>query len=155
MPAVTATMRTPSLRGNAAIRRSVLGSGNMNCFAFIPTYRNFASGLHREVIDETYPRLHELLRPLSQDDIDDAIRAWNGDLQSKHAVVRYMEAHAREKDTAAWLARTFDGGDGKTPFAVRPDSPEGTALPWPKVQRRLAQLFQEDRFYTEEEQGPV
>ena len=25
-------------------------------------------------------------------------------------------------------------------------------MPWPKVQRRLAQLIQEDRFYTEEEQ---
>ena len=30
--------------------------------------------------------------------------------------------------------------------------PEETQLPWPKVQRRLAQLIQEDRFYTEEEQ---
>ena len=27
-----------------------------------------------------------------------------------------------------------------------------TQLPWPKVQRRLAPLIQEDRFYTEEEQ---
>ena len=140
------------IEGNAAIRRAVLGSGNMELLRLYSDVPEFRQRLHREVIDETYPRLHEQLRPLSQDDIDDAIRAWNGDLQSKHAVVRYMEAHAREKDTAAWLARTFDGGDGKTPFAVRPDSPEGTALPWPKVQRRLAQLIQEDRFYTEEEQ---
>ena len=29
---------------------------------------------------------------------------------------------------------------------------EETQLPWPKVQRRIAQLIQEDRFYTEEEQ---
>ena len=140
------------IEGNAAIRRAVLGSGNMELLRLYSDVPEFRQRLHREVIDETYPRLHEQLRPLSQDDIDDAIRAWNGDLQSKHAVVRYMEAHAREKDTAAWLARTFDGGDGKTPFAVRPDSPEGTALPWPKVQRRLAQLIQDDRFYTEEEQ---
>ena len=140
------------IEGNAAIRRSVLGSGNMELLRLYSDVPEFRQRLHREVIDETYPRLHELLRPLSQDDIDDAIRAWNGDLQSKHAVVRYMEAHAREKDTAAWLARTFDGGDGKTPFAVRPDSPEGTALPWPKVQRRIAQLIKEDRFYTQEEQ---
>ena len=27
-----------------------------------------------------------------------------------------------------------------------------TQLPWPKVQRRIAQFIQEDRFYTEEEQ---
>ena len=31
-------------------------------------------------------------------------------------------------------------------------SPEETQLPWPKVQRRIAQLIQEARFYTEEEQ---
>ena len=140
------------IEGNAAIRRAVLGSGNMELLRLYSDVPEFRQRLHREVIDETYPRLHELLRPLSQDDIDDAIRAWNGDLQSKHAVVRYMEAHAREKDTAAWLARTFDGGDGKTPSAVRPDSPEGTALPWSKVQRRIAQLIKEDRFYTQEEQ---
>ena len=47
---------------------------------------------------------------------------------------------------------SVDGGDGKTPFAVRPESPEGTALPWPKVQRRIAQLIKEDRFYTQVEQ---
>lgn len=63
-----------------------------------------------------------------------------------------MKDHAREKDTAAWLAHEFDGGDGKTPFAVRPESPEGTALPWPKVQRRIAQLIKEERFYTQVEQ---
>ena len=39
-----------------------------------------------------------------------------------------------------------------SPFVVRAGSPEETQLPWPKVQRRLAQLIQEDRFYTEEEQ---
>ena len=37
-------------------------------------------------------------------------------------------------------------------FVVRAGSPEETQLPWPKVQRRLAQLIQADRFYTEEEQ---
>ncbi len=76
----------------------------------------------------------------------------NGKIESKHAVVRYMKDHAREKDTAVWLAHEFDGSDGKTPFAVRPESPEGTALPWPKVQRRIAQLIKEDRFYTQVEQ---
>ena len=65
---------------------------------------------------------------------------------------RQMKDHAREKDTAAWLAHEFDGGDGKTPFAVRPESPNGTMLPLPKVQRRIAQLIKEDRFYTQEEQ---
>ena len=94
----------------------------------------------------------ELLRPLSQSDIDDAIRAWNGDISSKHAVVRYMKNHAREKDTAVWLAREFDGGDGNHPFTVRSGSSEGTELPWPKVQRRLVQLIQREQFYTHAEQ---
>ena len=112
----------------------------------------FRQRLHQEIIDETYPKLHELLRPLSDNDIDKAIQDWNGKIESKHAVVRYMEKHGREKDTAAWLAHEFDGGDGKTPFSVRPESPEGTVMPWPKVQRRIAQLIKEDRFYTEAEQ---
>ena len=140
------------IEGRSAIRRAVLASGNkelLNLYSHTPEFRQ---RLHREVIDETYPKLHELLRPLSDADIDAAIQNWNGKIESKHAVVRYMKDHAREKDAAAWLAREFDGGDGKTPFAVRPESPNGTALPWPKVQRRIAQLIREDRFYTEAEQ---
>ncbi len=140
------------IEGNAAIRRAVLGSGNMELIRLYSDVPEFRQRLHREVIDETYPRLHEMLRPLSQDDIDDAIRAWNGDIQSKHAVVRYMKDHAREKDTASWLAREFHGGDDKSPLAVRPEFPERTELSWPKVQRRIAQLIQEDRFYTQAEQ---
>ena len=140
------------IEGRLAIRRAVLASGNkelLHLYSYTPEFRQ---RLHREVIDETYPKLHELLRPLSDNDIDRAIQDWNGKSESKHAVVRYMKDHAREKDTAAWLAHEFDGGDGKTPFAVRPESPNGTMLPWPKVQRRIAQLIKEDRFYTQEEQ---
>ena len=143
------------IEGNAAIRRAVLGSGNMGLLRLYSDVPEFRQRLHREVIDETYPRLHEMLRPLSQDDIDDAIRAWNGDIQSKHAVVRYMNDHAREKDTAEWLAREFHGEDDKSPLAVRPESPERTELPWPKVQRRIAQLIKEDRFFTQTEQEAV
>ena len=142
------------IEGNAAVRRAVLNSGDLELIRLYSDVPEFRHRLHGEVIDETYPHLHELLRPLSQDDIDDALRAWNGNADSKHAVIHYMEAHAREKDTAAWLAREFNGSDGKTLFAVRPDSPEGTALPWPKVQRRIAQLIQEDKFLTDQERQP-
>ena len=140
------------IEGRSAIQRAVLASGNkelLHLYSYTPEFRQ---RLHREVIAETYPKLHELLRPLSDNDIDRAIQDWNGKIESKHAVVRYMKDHAREKDTAEWLAHEFDGGDGKTPFAVRPESPNGTMLPWPKVQRRIAQLIKEDRFYTEAEQ---
>ncbi len=138
------------IEGNAAVRRAVLGSKDMELIRLYSDVPEFRQRLHREVIDETYPKLHELLRPLSQEDIDTAICAWNGNIESKHAVVRYMKDHAREKDTAAWLAQEYGGSN--SPFVVRAGSPEKTQLPWPKVQRRLAQLIQEDRFYTEEEQ---
>ena len=140
------------IEGNAAVRRAVLNSGDLELIRLYSDVPEFRHRLHGEVIDETYPKLHELLRPLSDNDIDRAIQDWNGKIESKHAVVRYMKDHAREKDTAAWLAHEFDGGDSKTPFAVRPESPNGTMLPWPKVQRRIAQLIKEDRFYTEVEQ---
>nr|WP_243873367.1 SNF2-related protein [Blautia wexlerae] len=138
------------IEGNAAVRRAVLGSKDMELIRLYSDVPEFRQRLHREVIDETYPKLHELLRPLSQEDIDTALCAWNGNIESKHAVVRYMKDHAREKDTAAWLAQEYSGSN--IPFVVRAGSPEKTQLPWPKVQRRLAQLIQEDRFYTEEEQ---
>ena len=92
------------IEGRSAIQRAVLASGNkelLNLYSHTPEFRQ---RLHREVIDETYPKLHELLRPLSDNDIDRAIQDWNGKIESKHAVVRYMKKHGREKDTAAWLA---------------------------------------------------
>ena len=140
------------IEGNAAVRRVVLGSKDMELIRLYSDIPEFRQRLHREVIDETYPKLHELLRPLSQEDIDTALCAWNGNIESKHAVVRYMKDHAREKDTAAWLAQEYGGSNSNSLFVVRAGSPEETQLPWPKVQRRIAQLIQEDRFYTEEEQ---
>ena len=137
---------------NAAVRRAILDSQDIELIRLFSDVPEFRQRLHREVADETYPKLHELLRPLSQDDIDDAICAWNGDIQSKHAVVRYMEKHGREKDTAAWLAQEYSGSDSKSLFVIRAGSPEGIELPWPKVQRRIAQLIKEGRFYTEAEQ---
>ena len=113
----------------------------------------FRSRLHRETFEGTYARLHDLLRPLSQDDIDDALRAWNGNIESKHAVVRYMEQHGREKETAAWLAREYGGKEGNNLFIVRAGSPETAELTWSKVQRRIAQLIREDKFFTEQEKS--
>ncbi len=136
---------------NAAVRRAVLNSKDMEfirLFSDVPEFRNH---LHQEVFEGTYERLHDLLRPLSQDDIDDALRAWNGNIESKHAVVRYMQQHGREKETAAWLAREYGGNECKSLFIVRAGSPETVELTWPKVQRRIAQLIQADSFYTERE----
>ena len=138
---------------NAAVRRAVLNSKDMELirlFSDVPEFRNH---LHQEVFEGTYERLRDLLRPLSQDDIDDALRTWNGNIESKHAVVRYMQQHGREKETAAWLAHEYGGKEGNNLFIVRAGSPETAELTWSKVQRRIAQLIREDQFFTEQEKS--
>ena len=87
-------------------------------------------------------------REITQADIDAALQEWNGDIKSKQAVVRYMEQHARDKGTAAFLRTEY--GDDLPAFPVTAEGAT-TDLPWPKVQRRIAQLIATDRFYTEAE----
>ena len=90
-------------------------------------------------------------REITQSDIDKALQKWNGSIDSKRYVVRYMEAHSRERDTAAWLAREY-GADPTQPLRITVTGVDGeTVLPWAKVQRRIAQLIKADKFYTEEE----
>ena len=86
---------------------------------------------------------------LSQDDIDDALRAWNGSIESKRAVVRYMRDHSRERGTAAWLSQEY-GGNPDTPLHISKGEAE-TTLSWTQVQRRISQLIRAEKFYTEEE----
>ncbi|MGN0977753.1 MAG: helicase SNF2, partial [Faecousia sp.] len=90
-------------------------------------------------------------REITQAEIDEALQKWNGSIDSKRSVVRYMEAHSRERDTAAWLAREY-GADPAQPLRISVTGVDGEAvLPWAKVQRRIAQLIKADKFYTEEE----
>ena len=138
---------------NAAVRRAILGSKDMELIRLFSDMPEFRSRLHQEVFEGTYERLHDLLRPLSQDDIDDALRAWNGNIGSKHAVVQYMQQHGREKETAAWLAHEYGGNENNNLFIVRAGSPETAELTWSKVQRRIAQLIREDQFFTEQEKS--
>ena len=132
---------------NAAVRRAILNSGDMELIRLFSDMPEFRSRLHQEIFDEIYPLLHELLRPLSQDDIDAALQRWNGNVASKRRVQDYMIDHAREKDTAEWLSREYGGDE----IIVRAGSPEAMELPWSKVQRYLAQLVREDRFFTGQE----
>ena len=44
-------------------------------------------------------------REITQAEIDEALQRWNGDIESKRAVVRYMADHARERDTALGFPR--------------------------------------------------
>ena len=88
---------------------------------------------------------------LTQEDIDEALRRWNGSPESKRAVVRYMQDHARERDTAAWLAGEY-GTDASKPLHITLTGTDiDHVMPWAKVQRRIAQLIKADQFYTPEE----
>ena len=96
-------------------------------------------------------QVHAAKRELTQADIDEALQKWNGDIESKRAVVRYMADHARERDTAAWLSKEY-GGDVSKPLHITITGTDiDYEMSWAKVQRRIAQLIKEDRFYTQEE----
>ena len=46
----------------------------------------FRQRLHREIIDETYPKLHELLHPLTDNDIDKAIDVYKRQVPQRLAI---------------------------------------------------------------------
>ena len=91
------------------------------------------------------------IREITQTDIDAALQKWNGNSESKQAVASYMGDHGRERDTAAWLAKEY-GTDPSHPLRVVVTGVDDeVVLPWPKVQRRIAQLIREDKFFTQQE----
>ena len=139
------------IEGAAAVRRAVLASGNISLIGQYSDNSEFKDQLEKDVLNETYPKLREQLRPISQGDIDDALRAWNGDAASKRAVAQYMADHARDKDTAAWLAGKYGAADKKFLSITRTGTDEVVELTWAKVQRRIAQLVQTDSFFTSQE----
>ena len=144
------------LEGAAAIRRIVTESGDLQLTRLYFDMPAFHNRLHQELLDELYPTLATMVTPspykVTQEDIDAALQQWNGSIESKHAVVRYMKAHARDRDTAAWLAAEYGVGDSSKPLQISVGNSEPVTLSWAKVQRRIAQLIQSDNFYTEQEQ---
>ena len=144
------------LEGAAAIRRIVMESGDLQLTRLYFDMPAFHNRLHQELLDELYPTLATTVTPspykVTQADIDAALQQWNGRIESKHAVVRYMKAHARDRDTAAWLAREYGVDDSSKPLQISVGNSEPVTLSWAKVQRRIAQLIQSDNFYTEQEQ---
>ena len=144
------------LEGAAAIRRIVTESGDLQLTRLYFDMPAFHNRLHQELLDELYPMLATTITPspykVTQADIDAALQQWNGRIESKHAVVRYMKAHARDRDTAAWLAREYGLKDTSKPLQISVGNSEPVTLSWAKVQRRIAQLIQSDNFYTEQEQ---
>ena len=144
------------LEGAAAIRRIVTESGDLQLTRLYFDMPAFHNRLHQELLDELYPTLATTVTPspykVTQEDIDAALQQWNGRIESKHAVVRYMKDHARDRDTAAWLAAEYGVGDSSKPLQISVGNSEPITLSWAKVQRRIAQLIKDDNFYTEQEQ---
>ena len=144
------------LEGAAAIRRIVMAAEDLQLTRLYFDMPAFHNRLHQELLDELYPTLATTVTPspykVTQADIDAALQQWNGRIESKHAVVRYMKAHARDRDTAAWLAAEYGVGDSSKPLQISVGNSEPVTLSWAKVQRRIAQLIQSDNFYTEQEQ---
>ena len=62
-----------------------------------------------------------------------------------------MQVHGRERSTAAWLAAKYGWEDTKTPMYIHVGNAEPVTLTWAQVQRRLAQLIRENKFYDESE----
>ena len=145
------------LEGAAAIRRIVMESGDLQLTRLYFDMPSFHNRLHQELLDELYPTLATTITPspykVTQEDIDAALQSWNGKIESKQAVVRYMEQHGRERDTAAWLAREYGLKDTSKPLQISVGNSEPVMLSWSKVQRRLAQLIREDKFFTEQEKS--
>ena len=144
------------LEGAAAIRRIVMASEDLQLTRLYFDMPAFHNRLHQELLDELYPTLAATITPspykVTQADIDAALQSWNGRIESKHAVVRYMKAHARDRDTAAWLAAEYGVDDSSKPLQISVGNSEPVTLSWAKVQRRIAQLIKDDNFYTEQEQ---
>ena len=145
------------LEGVAAIRRIVMASEDLQLTRLYFDMPSFHNRLHQELLDELYPTLATTITPspykVTQEDIDAALQQWNGRIESKHAVVRYMKAHARDRDTAAWLAREYGLKDTSKPLQISVGNSEPVTLSWAKVQRRIAQLIREDKFFTEQEKS--
>ena len=143
------------LEGEAAVARIVTASKDMQLTKLYFDMPTFHDRLNSELLDEMYPALATMVEPppykITQENIDDALREWHDDLKGKHEVVLYMQEHGRERATAAWLAAKYGWNDSKTPMTITFGDAEPVVLTWAQVQRRVAQLIREDKFYNENE----
>ena len=78
----------------------------------------------QEAVPEV-PERPQPSRTVTQAGIGAAIQEWDGSIESKHAVVRYMREHGREKDTAAWLRQGYGDDLPAFPVAARGAAGDG------------------------------
>ena len=86
---------------------------------------------------------------ITQMDIERTLREWNGDIQSKHAIARYVrEGHSTE-EIAERLREMFGGDLPALPATVNDEPRE---VSWTDAASTLDRLVWNNEFYTEEEQ---
>ena len=143
------------LEGADAIHRIVMASDDLQLVRLYFDMPAFHNRLHQELLEELYPTLAATVAPspyqITQEDIDNALLDWHNNLKGKQEVALYMQAHGRERSTAAWLAAKYGWEDSKTPMYIHVGNAEPVTLTWAQVQRRLAQLIRENKFYDENE----
>ena len=95
------------LEGADAIRRIVMASDDLQLVRLYFDMPAFHNRLHQELLEELYPTLAATVAPspyqITQEDIDNALLDWHNNLKGKQEVALYMQAHGRERSTAAWL----------------------------------------------------
>ena len=142
------------LEGEAAVARVVTASDDMQLTKLYFDMPTFRDRLNRELLDELYPTLATMAEPsryqITQEDIDNALRAWNGDFTSKQVAARLIREHPRDRTTAAELARIYGAVNVEKPLQIGFGTAEPVSMSWAKVQRRLAQLIRENKFFTEQ-----
>ena len=110
------------LEGADAIRRIVTVSDDLQLVRLYFDMPAFHNRLHQELLEELYPTLAATVAPspyqITQEDIDNALLDWHNNLKGKQEVALYMQAHGRERSTAAWLAAKYGWEDSKTPMYI-------------------------------------
>ena len=86
---------------------------------------------------------------ITQDDIDAAITAWNGDISGKLRVFEYMKENSRARSTADFLRNEYGGSLPN--FTVTKDGADSVSLSWQKIQQRIGQLMDAGLFMLPEE----
>ena len=83
----------------------------------------------------------------TQQDRENFIRNWNGNLESKRRVNEYMSVHGREREAAEWLKNEY----GQDSFIISGDGLISTELSWTVVQRTVVKMVLQDTFLSDEE----
>ena len=147
------------LEGEAAVARIITASDDMQLTKLYFDMPTFRDRLNRELLDELYTTLAAMVEPsryqITQEDIDNALRAWNGDFTSKQVAARLLREHPRDRTTAAELARIYGAVNVEKPLQIGLGTAEPVSMSWTKVQRRLAQLIRDGKFFTEQEHAQI